>query len=343
MSTKPTQKKCFIICPIGDPDSEIRKTSDKVMKYLIMKAINPSEITVVRGDQIDKPGLITTQIIQYIIDADVVIADLSGTNPNVFYELGIRHTLRKPVVQIMAARDRIPFDVAGLRTIIYDLTDIESVSSAIEAIRSQIHAALDPNATVESPVTVSAEMLKFSSSQDPNQKVIGEMVGAVNEMRKELVQGVLSSRSCPALNDEDSKLLKSIRDAASEAVVRAMERSGSPTRRRRYDPFFLRELAVMSGVKSGAASSLLLSLSYYKDSSPWIYELGVEAYRLARDGKVAKAKSVLEELSHLARATSRMGMLEEFGYNRKEVFMMMEELPMMLDRYISELGSAEHS
>lgn len=339
MSTKSPTKKCFIICPIGDPESEVRKTSDKVMKYVIMKAINTNEIAVIRGDQIDKPGLITTQIIQHIIDADVVIADLSGNNPNVFYELGIRHTLRKPVVQIMAARDRIPFDVAGLRTIPYDLADIESVSTAIEAIRSQVHAALDPNTAVESPVTVSAEMLKFSNSQDPNQKVIGEMVGAVNEMRKELLQGVLSSRSCPALNDEDSKLLKAVREAASEAVVRSLERTGSQNRRRRFDPFFLRELGMMSGVESGAASSLLLSLSYYKDVFPWIYELGVEAYRLARDGKIPKAKSVLQELAQLARATSKMGMLEEFGYNRKEVFMLMEELPMLLERYIHELGS----
>ena len=60
-------------------------------------------------------GLITKAIIEQIITADLVIADLTGNNPNVFYELAIRHSYRKPTIQIVKGEIDIPFDVANMR------------------------------------------------------------------------------------------------------------------------------------------------------------------------------------------------------------------------------------
>jgi nucleoside 2-deoxyribosyltransferase len=54
--------------------------------------------------------------------AQVLIADCTDRNPNVFYELGVAHTLGKPVIQIAQSKDDIPFDVRHMRTIIYDST-----------------------------------------------------------------------------------------------------------------------------------------------------------------------------------------------------------------------------
>ncbi|SRR6266404_2023442 len=73
------------------------------------------------ADQITTPGPITAQIIRQLLDAPLVIADLSGTNPNVMYELAIRHSSGKPVIQISTNISEIPFDVAGLRTIGVDI------------------------------------------------------------------------------------------------------------------------------------------------------------------------------------------------------------------------------
>jgi len=52
---------------------------------------------VIRADKISEPGIITTQIIGHIVDAELVIADLTDKNPNVFYELAIRHAIRNPI------------------------------------------------------------------------------------------------------------------------------------------------------------------------------------------------------------------------------------------------------
>lgn len=75
-----------------------------------------------RADEIAKPGKITDQIIQHIIDADLIIADVTGSNPNVMYELGFAHALKKATVILNQEIHQSPFDIAGFRQILYDRT-----------------------------------------------------------------------------------------------------------------------------------------------------------------------------------------------------------------------------
>jgi hypothetical protein len=68
------------------------------------------------------------------------VADLTERNPNVFYELAIRHAIRKPLIQIIKSDEQIPFDVAGTRTIPVDHRDLDSVEFAKAEIVRQIDA-----------------------------------------------------------------------------------------------------------------------------------------------------------------------------------------------------------
>jgi hypothetical protein len=92
------------------------------------------------------------------VNARVVVADLSFHNPNVFYEVALRHACRKPVVQLIRAVDRIPFDLDQFRTIVIDTTDIYSLVPQIETYRSeianQVRRALEGTGDVENPLTV---------------------------------------------------------------------------------------------------------------------------------------------------------------------------------------------
>ena len=69
-------KDCFIICSIGDEGSETRNRSDKLLKYLIGPILEDNGYHAIRADQIPKVGIITTQIINIIIESSLVIADL---------------------------------------------------------------------------------------------------------------------------------------------------------------------------------------------------------------------------------------------------------------------------
>jgi hypothetical protein len=132
------ERICFIICPLGDEDSEVRKRSDLLLKHVISPVLRANGFHAVRADHIPKVGLITTQIINLIVESPLVIADLTGSNPNVFYELAIRHAIRKPYVQLVSRGERIPFDISGIRTIEIDLTNLDSVERAKREIDGQI-------------------------------------------------------------------------------------------------------------------------------------------------------------------------------------------------------------
>lgn len=159
---------CFYVTPIGEDGSEHRKHSDLFLSSIVEPALEQFHMKVIRADAIDKPGTITRQIIEYLIRSRLVIADLSFHNPNVFYELAIRHAARLPVVQIIRAADRIPFDLSQSRTIKIDTTDIYSLVPRLEVykseIASQVRRALDDPDSVDNPISVFYPSFKGSVS-----------------------------------------------------------------------------------------------------------------------------------------------------------------------------------
>lgn len=150
-------RTCFYIAPIGEDESEFRKHSDLFLGSIVEPALEQFELVVVRADTIDKPGFITRQIIDYLMKSKLVVADLSFHNPNVFYELAIRHAARLPVVQIIRKCDRIPFDLNQVRTIQVDNTDIYALVPKIETYRAeianQVRSVLDDPDLVDNPIT----------------------------------------------------------------------------------------------------------------------------------------------------------------------------------------------
>ena len=157
-------EECFIICPIGSENSESRKRSDKLLKHVFKPVLDRNDYKALRADQIPKVGLITTQIINLIIESPLVIADLTDSNPNVFYELAIRHAIKKPYIQVIEKGQKIPFDLSGIRTIEIDITDLDNVEIAIKEIEKQIHE-FKKGYIPDSPISIasSAKIIKNDS------------------------------------------------------------------------------------------------------------------------------------------------------------------------------------
>jgi hypothetical protein len=149
---------CFYITPIGDEGTEFRRHSDLFLGHIVEPALEPLKLKVVRADKIDKPGTISRQVFEYLRRARIVIADLSYHNPNVFYELAVRHMLKRPVVQISRIADKPPFDINQIRTIFIDNTDIYSMIPKLETYRSeianQVRSALEDPDSVDNPIAV---------------------------------------------------------------------------------------------------------------------------------------------------------------------------------------------
>lgn len=97
---------------------------DEVYRDLIQPALQQHGFDVFRADEEQRAGDIREDMFQELLVTDLVVADLSIDNPNVWYELGVRHALRaRGVIQIQAARDYLPFDVYVDRSLRYHLKD----------------------------------------------------------------------------------------------------------------------------------------------------------------------------------------------------------------------------
>lgn len=128
------KRRIFFITPIGEENSEARKRANNVQKHFLQRALG-TDFDILRADQIDKPGSITKQVIGLLIDCDLVVADITTRNPNVLYELGVRHAVNRPTVTLCSKDEKLPFDIADQRTIFYDLSDMESHAETIERIK----------------------------------------------------------------------------------------------------------------------------------------------------------------------------------------------------------------
>jgi len=202
---------CFVIAPLGDAESEVRRRSDQMLRHVISPAVESCGYKAVRADQIAEPGMITSQVIQHVVEDPLVIADLTGRNPNVFYELAIRHAIRKPLVQIIAKGEQIPFDVAGTRTVFVDHRDLDSVDAARREIMNQIKSLeLDPG-KLESPISVSLDLQQLKRSDKPEERTLADVLSAITDVRNGILSlekrmDVSESQLTPVLIDEIRQL-----------------------------------------------------------------------------------------------------------------------------------------
>jgi hypothetical protein len=201
MSNKATKKKlCFVVGPIGREDSEIRIHADWLLEEIIQPVLSEfHDYEVKRADQDPRPGLIDAQLINDLLTADLVIADLSGINPNAFYEIGIRHMAQKPIIHMQLADDQIPFDVSLYRAIKFSRTRPRDIRAARNALKAQVAATLEDGYQVENPVTSARGRVQLEQHATPGQQVLldglrslTERVASLEGGKKDTLAGSIS-------------------------------------------------------------------------------------------------------------------------------------------------------
>ena len=129
-----------------------------MMEYIIKPAVKEFDLTVVRADQMGKPGMIGKQVIEHILKSRLVIADLSFHNPNVFYELCLRHVTRLPTVQVKGVVDRIPFDINQYRTIAVETrnsyTLLPKIQTYTAEVANQVRRPLEDSESGDNPISL---------------------------------------------------------------------------------------------------------------------------------------------------------------------------------------------
>lgn len=136
---------CFVMMPFGG-------WFDKYYQQIYVPAIKDAGFEPVRADELFNTGSVVEQIWEQIEKAKVMLADLTDKNANVFYELGLAHAARKPVVFTAGKVDDVPFDLRHLRVIIYEVREPDWAISLKRSVTDFLKNALkDPSKSLPHP------------------------------------------------------------------------------------------------------------------------------------------------------------------------------------------------
>jgi hypothetical protein len=178
-------EECFFIAPIGDEGSKVRDRSDGVMEYIVGPAAQEHGLETVRADKIAKPGQITRQVIEHVVGAKAAVVDLTEANPNVYYEMAVRHTAQLPTVLIAQDGEKLPFDIAQMRTIFFDHTSLKSAAECRAEIAKHLGEAL--GGEVDSPIAASVAVQRLESGT-PQERILAQLVENTDEIRLRMRQ-----------------------------------------------------------------------------------------------------------------------------------------------------------
>ena len=276
---------CFVIAPIEEPGSDVRIRSDQILKHLIRPAMERcGYATTLRADEIEAGGMITSQVLQHVTEDALVVADLTGGNPNVFYELALRHAIRKPFVQIAEKGERIPFDVHGQRTIIFDHRDLDSVDAAKKAIVEQVKSLEEKDADIETPISMSLDLQNLGQSTNPVQRSFADILSELSSIRTELF-----GRS---MKEFESELTMQRLEANLSRIHDELLMSRGPSGRYPGTPLAAVIGAAEARPFGALEDNLPIALGYLRHEAPWLYEVGMYTYRYHVTGDHGRAQEL---------------------------------------------------
>ncbi len=174
-------KRCFIITPIGEDSSDTRRSTDGLMDAVLRPTLEKLGFKVFVAHEIAKPGSITNQVIEHLLEDEMVVANLTGLNPNVMYELAVRHAVRLPVVCVSENTTRPPFDIAEERLIFF-VDDMRGAEDLKPKLRLAVEAALSDEAP-DNPVYRARQMniMKKEAAGNNVQTFILERLDQIDE------------------------------------------------------------------------------------------------------------------------------------------------------------------
>ncbi|HEY5721066.1 MAG TPA: hypothetical protein VIT45_01965 [Allosphingosinicella sp.] len=257
-------KRCFVITPIGGDQSDERRHANMVFEVALYPVLQ-GVFALQRADLSTEPGQITPAIFSALNEADLCIADLTFLNPNVLYELGVRHALQKPVIQIAEKNTRLPFDTANQRTLFFDLGDVHSLQKLGQDVLDQAKWIDAHPERLSNPLTAALGIFANAAEADPQAEIVNQLIARVQAL-----EASIGKRTAPAIMGQGDLATKNTlelqrlwrADQASQSLEWKEEEGGGQSAQ--YKGFVL---SIRPTSKGRWASSAVEENSGY--SVPW--------------------------------------------------------------------------
>lgn len=170
---------CFVIMPFGG-------WLDDYYEDIYKPAIVAAGLEPHRADDLFRPSTIVNDIWAYTKKARLVLADLSGKNPNVFYELGLAHALAKPAILVAESMDDVPFDLRALRVLVYDKNAPDWGNILRDKVRSSLAELLKAPAASVLPTFLDTKNAAPKPTVTTHEKEMLEIRQQLDLLREEL-------------------------------------------------------------------------------------------------------------------------------------------------------------
>lgn len=201
------EKKCFIITPIGDSNSVIFRKAKGVIESVIRPVLQKNGFNDIKAAyEINISGMITTQIINRIIDDDLVIVNLTGNNPNVMYEMCLRHVVAKPIIHICENGTILPFDIKDSRTIFYenDMLGVSELKESLKRFLVEIDYGVDYS---DNPIYTAykfGNLLKMSNGTEKETeiKLLLDILDSISDLKSETNINISENTGVISINEE---------------------------------------------------------------------------------------------------------------------------------------------
>ena len=220
----------FVIMPFADE-------FDDIYNDFLYTTLTESGYEVSRADDIQGSQNILRDIVTQLANSNIVIADLSGSNPNVYYELGIAHAFRKPVILLTQNVDELPFDLRGYRVIDYT-PRFSDIARAKDKLLSLANEFASGSLRFGNPVTdflpnalQEPQLLASNSTPRPDQEDSAEELGVLDHALR-LEEGVQALAAIIENVGNESEEQSEFLTSETARLQQLLDRGGSTTKDR---------------------------------------------------------------------------------------------------------------